>query len=79
MHMAAYRCPVCKKRLTKREYQSALGILEEQNVRHEHVRTELEMKLKAAERREKAAHEAGVAAEFSSVAGAFPDISSGKV
>lgn len=28
-------CPVCKKRLMRKEYQSALGILEERDVRHE--------------------------------------------
>jgi hypothetical protein len=38
--MAVYRCPVCKKRLTKKEYQSALAILEERDVRHEHERAE---------------------------------------
>jgi hypothetical protein len=61
--MAVYRCPVCKKSLTKKEYESALGILKERDVHHEHEMAEMAKKLKAADQREKAARQAGVAAE----------------
>jgi hypothetical protein len=49
-HVTRRPCPACKKRLTKKEYESALGILEEREVHLEHVRAELPKKLKAAHR-----------------------------
>lgn len=39
--MPIYRCPVCKKVLTKKEYESALGILEEKEAHLKHREDEL--------------------------------------
>ena len=39
--MTTYRCPVCKKPLTKKEYESALGILEEKETHLKHREQEL--------------------------------------
>lgn len=39
--MQTYRCPVCKKLLTKREYESALGILQAREVHLKHREAEI--------------------------------------
>ena len=39
--MPLYRCPVCKKPLTKKEYESALGIFEEKETHLKHREDEL--------------------------------------
>ncbi len=52
--MTVYRCPVCKKVLTKTEYDSALGILEEQKLHLKRELAKLEQE-KAQFRRQKAA------------------------
>lgn len=44
--MDAYRCPVCKKPLSKREYERALGILGEREKHLQHERAELERRLR---------------------------------
>jgi hypothetical protein len=49
--------------LTKKEYLSALGILEERDVRHEHEGAELAKRLKGAEKRADTARKEGVAEE----------------
>ena len=40
--MPTYRCPVCKKPLTKKEYESALGILDEQKAHLQHEQARLD-------------------------------------
>ena len=44
--LQVYRCPVCKKKLTKKQYDKALGILKEQKVHEAHQRDELVKNLK---------------------------------
>lgn len=63
--MNAYRCPVCKKSLTKKEYESALGILKEQEQHFEHEKNAIMKRLRASEERVKTARESGVAQERS--------------
>jgi len=60
--MATYRCPVCKKPLTKNEYETALGILEARE-QHLHGETKkLSDKLAAAHRKLKNARHEGLRA-----------------
>jgi hypothetical protein len=40
--MPVYRCPVCKKPLTKKEYESALGILEKHKAHLKHEQAKLD-------------------------------------
>lgn len=61
--MKTYRCPVCKKPLTKKEYQEALGILEERDKHWEHEKADLKSKLRVTEAKAKKAREEGVKAE----------------
>ena len=46
--MKMHRCPVCKKSLTKREYEQALGILDKREKHFEHEKMELHKKLREA-------------------------------
>lgn len=39
--MKTYHCPVCKKPLTRQEYEEALGILGERDKHFEHEKAEL--------------------------------------
>lgn len=59
------RCPVCKKPLSKREYERALGILDARERHLAHQKEELQQRLKEAKQRERHAREAGVQAERS--------------
>ncbi len=61
--MKSYRCPVCRKPLTKRQYERALGILgeRERHLRHQHA--ELRSKLRTARAREKSARQEGINVE----------------
>lgn len=61
--MKKYICPVCKKTLTRKEYEEALGILKEKEKHFEHERAELQKKLKEAKKNEKKAKEEGMKAE----------------
>src|SRR6267142_5183440 len=63
--MRSFRCPVCRKQLTKREYESALGILgeREQHMRHQHAVLASKVKKLGAEKRKARAD--GVNAERS--------------
>lgn len=61
--MKTYRCPVCKKLLTKKEYESALGILGEREKHLEHEKAELQKKVRELEVKEKKAKEEGIKTE----------------
>ncbi len=61
--MKTYRCPVCKKPLTKTEYERALGILGARERHLQHQTAELQTKLKQAQARAKEAKEEGKKAE----------------
>lgn len=61
--MKTYYCPVCKKPLTKKEYEQALGILGEREKHFEHVKSELQKKLREAQANEKKAKDEGIKAE----------------
>src|SRR5713226_1505763 len=57
--MKRYRCPVCGKALTEREYLDALGILGEREKHLKHQTAELQRKLKETQARVKEAKEEG--------------------
>jgi len=61
--MKKYRCPVCKKQLSREEYEQALGILGEREKHLEHKKGKLLKKLHEAQAREKKAKELGIKAE----------------
>jgi len=61
--MKKYICPVCKKPLTKAEYERALGILGEREKHLEHEKAELKKKLEEAKKMVKKAKEEGMRAE----------------
>ncbi len=61
--MVAYRCPVCKKPLTKKEYERALGILGEREMHLKHEKAALQRELREARRKEKKAKQEGIEAE----------------
>lgn len=61
--MKTYRCPVCKKLLTKKEYESALGILGEREKHLEHEKAKLQRKVRELEVKEKKAKEEGIKTE----------------
>lgn len=61
--METYRCPVCKKSLTKKEYERALGILGERETHLQHEKAELQKRLREAQAKEKKAREEGIRAE----------------
>lgn len=65
--MADYRCPVCKKSLTKKQFESALGILDRREKHLQHEKEALQAHLRKAQAeakaREKKAHESGVLTE----------------
>lgn len=60
-----YRCPVCKKPLTQKEYEKALGILGERERHLQHQKVELQKRLREAKVKQKKAREEGVKAERS--------------
>lgn len=57
--MKTYRCPVCKKLLTKREYEQALGILGERERHWEHEKSGLLKQIHESQAREKVARREG--------------------
>lgn len=59
----SYKCPVCKKPLTKKEYEDALGILKERERLFESEKAELRKKLREAKAREEKAKEEGMKIE----------------
>lgn len=61
--MRALRCPVCKKPLSKKEYEEALGLLEERKRQHRHDLLELKKKLKEAQTKERQAKDGGIKIE----------------
>jgi hypothetical protein len=65
--MADYRCPVCRKTLTKRQFESALGILDKREKHLQHEKDALFQRLRKAQAeakaREKQAHASGVLTE----------------
>ncbi len=63
--MNNYQCPVCKKPLTKREYEKALGILSERDKHFEHQISDYRKKLREAQAREKKARDEGIKTERS--------------
>jgi len=58
-----YKCPVCKKPLTKKEYEDALGILGEREKHFAHAREELQKKLREVKAKGEKAREEGVKSE----------------
>lgn len=58
-----YRCPVCKKALTQKEYEAALGILGERERHLRHRQAELQKRLRDARLKQKKARAEGVRAE----------------
>jgi hypothetical protein len=63
--MKSYRCPVCKKVLTKREYERALGILGERERHLKHQTDELQRQLRQAQSKVRKARADGVNAGVS--------------
>ena len=61
--MKTYNCPVCKKPLSKKEYERALGILGEREKHLEHEKYDLQKKLREAQAKEKKAKEEGIQTE----------------
>jgi hypothetical protein len=61
--MNTYNCPVCKKSLSKTEYERALGILGEREKHLEHEKYELQRKLREAQTKEKKARQDGINVE----------------
>lgn len=60
--MKAYRCPVCKKPLTEKEYDRALGIQRSQHEPFHRREIALQRQIHAAKAKEKAARQAGIKA-----------------
>src|SRR5712692_308336 len=63
--MRQFRCPVCKKPLTKKQYQRALGILEEQQKHLRLQEQKLRQQLREARRKERGAKKEGIQLERS--------------
>lgn len=61
--MKTYRCPVCKKPLTKEEYERALGILDARERHYQYERERLQAKLRDSRQQAKRARGEGVKAE----------------
>lgn len=61
--MKSFRCPVCNKSLSKKEYEKALGILDEKNQHFQHVKADLLNQLKQAKAKGTEARQAGMSAE----------------
>ena len=58
--MGVYRCPVCKKNLTEKEYGKALGILKERELHEKHLIDRLAKKLETAKEKAKEARKKGI-------------------
>ena len=58
--MKTYRCPVCKKSLTKNEYESALGVMSERQTHFEHEKKKLLKQVEQARRSVTRAKEDGI-------------------
>ncbi len=58
--MRVYRCPVCHKKLTEKQYDKALGILKEREAHKVHLQDELTKKLKAAQQNTRKARKQGI-------------------
>jgi len=61
--MKTYRCPVCKKSLTKHEYESALGVLSERQTHFEHQKKQLLEQVRRAQRAQAQAKQDGIRSE----------------
>ncbi len=61
--MKNYRCPVCKKQLSKYEYESALGVLNERQSHFDHEKKKLLRQVHKAREAQSQAHDAGVRSE----------------
>jgi hypothetical protein len=58
--MAAYKCPVCNKALSKSEYEDALGILKGREAHAAHLLEDAKKKLKAAKQHAARARQEGI-------------------
>src|SRR5438309_966324 len=58
-----YRCPVCRKPLTKKEFERALGILESRDAHRKHELDELRSRLRNARTEAKSARREGIQTE----------------
>lgn len=63
--MQVYRCPVCKKNLTEKQYGKALGILEAREAHQKHLLEDITKKLKMAQQNAKKARKQGIEYERS--------------
>jgi hypothetical protein len=63
--MKAYRCPVCKKNLTKHEYESALGVMSARETHFGEERTALLKRLQRAQEGQSRARQDGIRYERS--------------
>jgi hypothetical protein len=61
--MKSYRCPVCKKSLTKYQYESALGVLDARHKHFEDSQRRLQQQLRTARQAESRARSEGIRAE----------------
>jgi len=61
--MKTYKCPVCKKTLTKKEFEAALGMLGEREKHLQHEKSDLERKLREVPVKVKHARDEGVRTE----------------
>ena len=58
--MKVYKCPVCKKKLSAKEYGKALGILEERDVHQKHIIDKIAKKLVTAQKKAKEARKKAI-------------------
>ena len=61
--MRMYRCPVCRKKLTEKEFKNALGILKAQEAHNKHLMKKLNEKLKRGKLNAKKARKQGIDSE----------------
>jgi hypothetical protein len=61
--MKSFRCPVCKKPLSKHEYERALGVWSARQTHFEHEKKRLLQQVRQAREAQSKAHDAGVRAE----------------
>jgi len=58
--MKVYKCPVCKKKLSTKEYGKALGILKERDVHQKHMIDKIAKKLVTAQKKAKEARKKAI-------------------
>lgn len=61
--MPVYRCPVCHKKLTKKEWEKAMGLVKGKEIQHQHDMAELAKKLREERAEKKLAYKKGIEKE----------------